>query len=60
MFYHRAMNCGHRTGKEEELIRFGIGRAEKAVDNALGFDNAVDQERRYRAECISYLYTWQI
>ena len=43
MFYHRATHCGHRTGREDELIRFGVGRAEKAIDNALGGANAVDQ-----------------
>ena len=40
VFYHRATHCGHRTGREDELIRFGVGRAEKAVDNALGGANA--------------------
>ena len=46
VFYHRATHCGHRTGREDELIRFGVGRAEKAIDNALGGDNAaVDQAR---------------
>ena len=46
VFYHRATHCGHRTGREDELIRFGVGRAEKAIDNALGGDNAaVDQGR---------------
>jgi hypothetical protein len=34
--YHRALARGHCTAKEEELIRFGMRNAVKAIDNALG------------------------